>query len=1599
MTIDAPRTVVRTKSIRPWSKVVNATRSKKSLAVRRWPLLNDLRVRSVILLGAILIVFGIVEPFISPSYSYALGNAGSLLTPISQPMAAKLKLDAKNQVYSFNQGYSPMSGEDIQTSGSQVTASASVDPGNGISVNDPVNKIDFSMQPKFGLGAGRQDGNRVIYPLGNGQGWAVYSMHSIGVKEDILLTKSASDRQAFDFHLSLKAGLAARLEADGSVGVYGNPLLSGSVSTGSASDAALLARARQNAPKNTLLFRIPKPTVKEMGQASSNVKASYLLKGSDLKIEVSGLTRAHYPLTIDPSVYVVTAQQFMNGNNETNIDFDVADKLIEKGKTTGARFDSWTSTTNLPNAVWQQGTVAAGGFMYSVGGKLGTGSTNSSSVSWAQLDTSSGALDSPNPGNGSCSNWCSDSAYNLPAARSSFSLVAYNRFLYAIGGEDSSCTSANGTGDSGVCKTVYVAKLGANGEPQLWSPSSSDRSTWTYWYRDADLTSPRSFTSAVAYNNRLYLLGGKTSTSGTVSIASSAQVADITATGILGSWSSQTNLPYADYGYGAQVYNGRLYLIGGASSVSGAPLSTVYYNNINDDGTLNSWVATTSLGGGRFTEGGNFTTSWGGYVYLSGGCSAKNASGYCTAVASDTQLASINADGSLDTWDTNAAVADGRIGHNILAWRYNIYEIGGCSAQNTSTGNCTTALNTIKYGTINQDGDISSVTQSVASGTAPCSGASAYNCDLPPLGTSAGQQGQLFAVTAIINGYLYVAGGCTIANCTRTAKNTSYVAIDSNGNLAAPATCGSNTRVGAWCVDSSHTINPGNNGAGNTGLAAGASAVFDNILYFVGGINGSGNDGEIYYVSTNDDGSLSSGGWTHETLTTAGADSVSYDAAFTRANPSSAGTSPGSLYILGGCTATSNAACNSYTNAVYKCDIATSGAVSGCSTSGQLQLPTVSGASGSGLAGMGLSVYANYVYLMGGQAPGVDALDSVYYAKIDNSNNIVAVSGSAWTLSGNHISTARSFASAFGFNGYLYVVGGYDSSSSGASNTVEFAKINVSDGSIGSFVTSDSTISAVWGMGLPVSGSYAYVLGGCSSGSPPSSCSSIEGAVQNFQAYNNDTGSPASYATAANTYGTSPNRIGASATILNGYLYVAGGCTSTSDCTTAVSTVSYAPIDANGALGSWSNTTAALPAVRTWGKLEAAGGSLYYIGGQDSTATNEQSTVYYGTPSSGNVSSWGTATNGLPAARTKFGSAVWNNRLYVVGGLDGSAADTTTVYVSPQLNSGGNITAAWSTTSSGFSVSRSGLSVVAYANNLYIFGGFDGSNYLSDAQYAQIISDPGQSDDGNVGSWTYSTSLPQPISQADSFAANGYIYLVGGRSDATTCQSSTLVAPISANTTIASGNHPTGIGQWFQTNQKYSGNRYGNSAVYSDGKAYVIGGACGSTLSYASPVIQQTALLSQPQVAQYSIMIDADLDVYPNAWLLNGLDNSIGARWQLNYRSMTNPFNTDPSTACTYPLMSTWGQNTSFGDVTLGSLGPYTPKNGSGTDTNCARYFYFDVTVDSSEAFGYPDDVTRGPTITDLTLQYTANAGTRLLHGRTFSGGLQMPDDTPYYTH
>ena len=1305
--------------------------------------------------------------------------------------------------------------------------------------------------------------------------------------------------------------------------------------------------------------------------------------------------------------------------------------------------------------------------------------TVSNKVYWAQFDSSTKAITNPNPGNGACAGWCNDTAYDLPVARRGLSLVAYNGFLYALGGTDGSNRQ----------NTVYVAKLGANGEPQLWHPSGG---TPVYWYPTTSLTSARSYFSAYAYNNKLYIAGGQTdaSTGGVATL----EVADILPTGALSSWTTagMQTLPSVRYSHDIQIYNDVMYLVGGFSGTTAQ--NTVYYSKLNTDGTMNAWTQTSAFASynGRGSMGGSMTAVWGGYIYLGGGCSALS-SGYCSTIESDVLLASINADGSLADWNSIANITNPRMGYQLMAWQGGLYRMGGCQAQNLTSGFCTDTLDTVDYGVINPDGDASTVSNSSAYSATliagnPCSGYGAgnqnlTNCDLPAAGDNAGQVGQMSSMVVINNGYIYNIGGCVTPSSTCNSNmsgNIAYASLNSNGLMTAPATC-AGTYSALWCVDSTNRIN------GTNGIAAAGAAVFNNTIYIVGGVYGSTWMSNIWRVGLNNDGSLS-GAWQSQTFASVGLgtgdstgtadDARGYMYVFTRANPSLASTYPGNLYILGGCYATNGIGCNVYNATTNKCNIAAAGTISGCTAAGQLQIDATNVSSGNqGLGLMAGTVYANRVYLVGGSCAqddggANDPCGSNYaanrkdtiYAKIDNSGNIVANSttgtyANVWAFATAQMSPVRRRAMSFGYNGYIYSLAGYSGSAS--LQDLLFSKIDVSTGDMGPWGSSGVVVTPRWDLRAIVSNGYVYAIGGCASGAAPANCTAMQPQIQTFQLYNNNSGAAKTYNLGTSNPGTGAQRIGGSSVILNGYLYYAGGCTNIG-CTTFSGTVNYIALDSYGnQTGSWMTSALPASAVRAWGKLVAAGGGLYYVGGQTGNAvTTAQNTVYYASMSGG-TPTWGTATNGLPAARTQAGIAVWNNRIYVAGGYNASGAVQSTVYVSPSLT-GGDITSAWATNSTSFNVARAGLTAVAYANNLYIFGGYDGTNYLLDSQFASLnygegtITQTGYTvtgsgtnwatsmvgstlvypdgstatitarnsatsltvsltrtissastytiQDGSIGGiWTYSTSLPGPLRDADGFAANGYIYLVGGRSAASACSPTTLVTPVSANTSIdsldtngmADDNNPTGIGEWYETNQRYSGDRYGAGVAYANGRVYVMGGGCSALVTTTTPDqwLYQSTLYSQPQIAKYSKMIDTDSDVYATTWLANGVDNSTGAQWSLSYKSMNNPLQTDTSKACGGSVMSTWGTQVNMGSITLGRPGAYVIKNNSGTTISCSRYYYLSLTVDVSQSFGYPEDVTRGPTISDISLFYTSDASKRMIHGKTFSGGLQQPLD------
>jgi hypothetical protein len=1507
------------------------------------------------LVAVVLVAGAVFQPWqaYKSSVAYAISDVDSLLPQTHDIYDQKLQSDKKGG-YIYNAGYTVASESTGQSGQPKFTAKFGGLPVPSVSVTDPRSSIDLGFTPKFSVGTPQKDKSRVVYPIEGTDSSIVYTLGGSAVKEDIVLFSKSSDEKIYDFSLTLPAGTEARVESNGSLGVYGvSSVLLGSVTTGSEADAQLLEKARANGKKDQILFTIPAPVVFEGSRvASTRAHAEYIYKDGILRVRAFGLRAASYPLSIDPTVYIETARKLMRGNNETNIDFDPTNELIQKSQTSGARINGWIDTTETNSGAWGQAVATAGGYMYRAGGRVdptmpyqvgsqatilatagttitanmptirpagdlylafiahksttavtqagggwtvyantrelsvfgkigadqgggneqasyafvggsseyvativrikgfdatsgitsaitgtvGIGSDTSANapifpattpatdaalviraaglgantagtatainpsaygwlpsshtqiysgysssvaganaalvvaymdqpplatvltgtatltndglikatngtvsiavkaatvtagvsgkVEWAQISTSSTlkTLDSPNPGSGVCSGWCNNTLYDLPssAVRTDMAMIAYNGYLYALGG------STDGTA-ANVQTNVWIAKLGANGEPQLWNPGSG---TKVYWYATTNvLPVALSRLGVGVYDNRLYIFGGMAS--GGAAVAT-VREADMLPTGDIAAWTT-TNiaaLPFARSGHSVNEYNGVFYVTGGNDGT--ALQATTQYIRISSDGTLpaGGWTYTTSFTTPRTNFGGNFSTISNGYIYVAGGCTAMGGTGsaFCTTIASDVQLASINADGTLAPWNYILTLSSQRFSHSLVAWQRGLYRVGGCNRQNTSTGVCYATHRSTQYGTINPDGDASTVSNSnayVLTLTAgnTCSGfangdPSLYNCDLPPPGDSAGQGGQMSSMVVVNNGYIYNIGGCTDVSgvggatpCvlnTAMSGNTSYAALKSDGSIVAPAYCpAANTYVGTWCVDSTNRINTTN------GVGAGAAAVFNGRIYVVGGTSGNGTWlTDINYVTLSNDGSLS-GAWvnvpratsglplnfpsvdTAGTVSTLSSSGIGYEYVFTRANPASLATNPGNLYVLGGCVGTGGIGCtvNQMSNGVHKCNIAVAGGVTGCSIASQLQIDADDiNTANQGVAVMSGTIYANYVYLIGGActqpaaAAATDPCGSTYsanrrntiYAKIDNSNNIIAASGSAWKKATGTMSPVRRRAVAFGYNGYIYSLAGFSGTAS--LQDLLFTKIDVSTGDFGVFSFSGVVVTPRWDLRAVVSNGYVYAIGGCASTTISAPlCSNLEPQVQTFQLYNNDSGAAASFsAMSDDTFSTQTDRWGVSSTILNGYLYVAAGCylNAGNPCTvgtpsaTMTADVQYAPISSiDGTVGTWASATNGLGGAgheRSFGKLVTVGGCLYYLGGiSGTTSPVDKGNIYTAcTFTSGNITAaWSdsdivggakgigqsTAASRAKQPLVNFGVAVWDDRIGWLG--------------------------------------------------------------------------------------------------------------------------------------------------------------------------------------------------------------------------------------------------------------------------------------------------------------------------------------------------------------
>lgn len=218
----------------------------------------------------------------------------------------------------------------------------------------------------------------------------------------------------------------------------------------------------------------------------------------------------------------------------------------------------------------------------------------------------------------------------------------------------------------------------------------------------------------------------------------------------------------------------------------------------------------------------------------------------------------------------------------------------------------------------------------------------------------------------------------------------------------------------------------------------------------------------------------------------------------------------------------------------------------------------------------------------------------------------------------------------------------------------------------------------------------------------------------------------------------------------NGYLYVLGGANRASE---QIADVEYAPINADGTVGTWKITTP-LPQPRMSSTTVVYGGRMYAIAGNyGKGGVNWQDVEVASINADGSLAGW-TALTPLPSPRSDLTSVAFNGYLYAIGGGD-TPGPKNDVLMAP-FNADGTI-GSW-TSSTPLPKARAAHTTVVLGGSLFVMGGDGGaSTPLGDVQVATL------NPDGSVGTWGATTPLPSTREYFASVAVDERIYIIAGQ--------------------------------------------------------------------------------------------------------------------------------------------------------------------------------------------------------------------------------------------
>jgi hypothetical protein len=1289
------------------------------------------------------VVIPIAQEFVQVNRYKLSAEALQLAGSTDPSLSKQLSYDAEKQLYQFNKNSvkaddlpSKLQQSSVGAENKSNTKSYALDvPVNfskGVTYHDTNSQLSFSMVPEFRGLDGKIEQGHIVFPLDGGN-QAVYTLKNNGLKEDIIVPKVTADTMRFSYQLQLPKTLEARVipGSGGALGVYSaDPMLFGDISFGSNQDRSAVEQARLKGAKSFLVFGLPAPYIKAAnGGSIGKASARFELRDNRLSVIAENLSGINTPITIDPSVVVTSTSDFQStGNDEGMIDF-LTSGQITRGGLTGGSIGSWTQGTSFTTARNGQGTVAYGGYMYVLGGDTGS-SVYTADTRYAAIGT-----------NGVLGSWAA-TGNNLPAIRGYFTAVAYNGYMYVAGG----------VGASNFNDVLY-SRINSDGTLGSWTTTSS-------------FTNARRDLATVVHNGYFYVLGGNTG-----SVQNDVQYAAINADGTLGSFSSTTSFTTARRSAGVVVNNNYMYVIGGDGGSAASQLTDVQYAPINANGTVGTWVATTSYTGGRSFHA---TALYNGYLYVMGGYNSSFVN------LTDVQYAPFNANGTIGAWSTTTVMPVGRFGMRAVAYDGYLHFLGG--------GDSTpTRYNTTYYAPIATPGIATAYTASGNAFTTTRRGHQTvvYDSYLYIMGgdnggtpvntiykatiaadgtigtfssTTAFTTNRTFFSAVAYNGYMYVLGGCSSAfsSCTTAGNNLATVykstISETDGTL------------GSWSAQTSFTT-------ARYGLSA---VAYNGYMYVLGGVNGSTFQSDIQYHAFGASGAIS-GAWTTSAKTVV---ARAYAGAVVNA---------GNLYIAGGCTAGA-ITCTTVSNAVYYAALASSGDLNANLTT--------NGTSFTNSRGMfGLAPLNGYMYVVGGwggsstyygdtqyapinadgsigtwatsststlannvQAPGVVATNGSLYStggyngttyytsvQIAQVNNGGRGTLNAYSTSGTLPGSGLADHAAVAYNGYLYAIGGDDGFSN--TNDVRYAPLNA-DGTVGTWTTDPITFSTGRvDLQAVVLNGFLYVLGGYNG------TSTYYKDIQ-YAPVGTSGALTGSFASAGSN--TTNGGEGSCVVTYGDKIYSIGGWDGSSD----YATTQYATQAANGTIGSWS-TTSSISSARSNGACTVNNGYMYYFGGESTIMNNDaQFAVING---DGTLGTW-TQTTAFPFPRRDLVAMPANGFMYLVGGWVTSGTIDVTLYAA--INSNGTL-GPWQQTARLVTFTLRDTAAAYYNGRIYIPGGYD-TQYRAYTQVAVVNSIPRKATYSklinlgslqNINGVSYNGSVPGGLGSIKYYAygANGVL--------------------------------------------------------------------------------------------------------------------------------------------------------------------------------------------------------------------------------------------------